>query len=78
MLRTIIGALAGSIYEFGQTKQHKKIDVKNEIIKDNALSFGGDTDTNACIVGSMAEAFYGIDENLKQSALNKLPRNLLI
>lgn len=38
-----------------------------------AISFGGDTDTNACIVGSMAEAFYGIDKNLKQEALNKLP-----
>ncbi len=28
-----------------------------------AISFGGDTDTNACIVGSMAEALYGIDDN---------------
>ena len=27
-----------------------------------AISFGGDTDTNACIVGGMAEALYGIDE----------------
>ena len=38
-----------------------------------AISFGGDTNTNACIVASMAEAFYCIDENLKQSAMNKLP-----
>lgn len=42
-----------------------------------ALSFGGDTDTNACICGGMAEAFYGIDENLKQSVKKKLPKNLL-
>lgn len=42
-----------------------------------ALSFGGDTDTNACICGGMAEAFYGIDENLKQSVKKKLPRKLL-
>lgn len=42
-----------------------------------ALSFGGDTDTNACIVGSMAEAFYGIDENLKLSALNTLPHKFI-
>ena len=27
------------------------------------ISFGGDTDTNACIVGSMAEALYGIPNN---------------
>lgn len=38
-----------------------------------AISFGGDTDTNACIVGSMAEAIYGIDDQLKQAALSKLP-----
>ncbi len=38
-----------------------------------ALSFGGDTDTNACIVGSMAEAMYGIDGALKKQAMSKLP-----
>ncbi len=38
-----------------------------------AISFGGDTDTNASIVGGMAEAMYGIDENLKRYALSKLP-----
>ena len=38
-----------------------------------AISFGGDTDTNACIVGSMAEAIYGIGDELKQKALAKLP-----
>ncbi len=39
-----------------------------------AISFGGDTDTNACIVGSMAEAMFGISDKLKQKALNKLPK----
>ena len=38
-----------------------------------AISFGGDTDTNACIVGSMAEAMYGINEELQRKALSKLP-----
>ena len=38
-----------------------------------AISFGGDTDTNACIVGSMAEAIYGIDTKLKSKAMSKLP-----
>ena len=42
-----------------------------------ALSFGGDTDTNACIAGSMAEALYGIDENVKKQAKQKLPLDLL-
>jgi ADP-ribosyl-[dinitrogen reductase] hydrolase len=38
-----------------------------------AISFGGDTDTNACIVGGMAEAMFGISNELKQKALSKLP-----
>ena len=42
-----------------------------------AISFGGDTDTNASIVGSMAEAMYGIDNNLKQLALSKLPSSFI-
>lgn len=48
----------------------------NDAIK-LAISFGGDTDTNACIVGSMAEALYGIDENLKQKAREKLPKEFI-
>ena len=39
------------------------------------ISFGGDTDTNACIVGSMAEALFGIDKNLQETAISKLPQN---
>ena len=41
------------------------------------ISFGGDTDTNACIVGSMAEALYGVPEDLKKKALDKLPPDML-
>ena len=37
------------------------------------IFFGGDTDTNACIVGSMAEALYGIDESLIEQAKLKIP-----
>ncbi|MBE5738765.1 MAG: ADP-ribosylglycohydrolase [Clostridiales bacterium] len=42
-----------------------------------AISFGGDTDTNACIVGSMAEAMYGVPEELKKKAIAKLPPDML-
>lgn len=31
-----------------------------------ALSIGGDSDTIACIVGSISEAYYGIDEKIKE------------
>jgi ADP-ribosylglycohydrolase len=43
-----------------------------------AISFGGDTDTNACIVGSMAESLFGIPEELKEIALSKLPNEFKI
>ena len=43
----------------------------------NAVSIGGDTDTVAAITGSIAEAFYGIDEDLKETALSFLDNKLL-
>ena len=39
------------------------------------LLMGGDTDTNAAIVGSMAEALYGIDDSIVESIQKKLPKN---
>lgn len=41
------------------------------------ISYGGDTDTNACIVGSMAEALYGINESLVNEASSKLPKKFV-
>ena len=41
------------------------------------ISYGGDTDTNACIVGSMAEAMYGIDKKIIMEAQNKIPDNFV-
>lgn len=38
------------------------------------LLYGGDTDTNACIVGSMAEAMYGINPSLIEKAKEKIPK----
>lgn len=37
------------------------------------LIMGGDTDTNACIVGSVAEAIYGMSAEQKLSAQKNLP-----
>ena len=39
----------------------------------NALSIGGDTDTIACIAGSVAEAYYGVDENIKDEVMKYIP-----
>jgi ADP-ribosylglycohydrolase len=41
------------------------------------ISYGGDTDTNACIVGSMAEAMYGVPKVLVRNAKEKLPREFV-
>ena len=41
------------------------------------LSYGGDTDTNACIVGSMAEALYGINPELIKKARKHIPEDFI-
>lgn len=43
-----------------------------------AVSLGGDCDTLTCIAGSIAEAFYGITEALKEECRSRLPRELLV
>jgi len=42
-----------------------------------AVSLGGDCDTLTCIAGSMAEAFYGVPEELKSICRQYLPADLL-
>ena len=38
-----------------------------------AVSIGGDSDTIAAITGGIAEAYYGIPEEIKNEALQYLP-----
>ena len=38
----------------------------------NAISIGGDSDTIACMSGAIAEAYYGMPEELKEMALDKI------
>lgn len=42
-----------------------------------AIMHGGDTDTNGAIVGSMAEAIWGIPTEIKEKALGYLPDEML-
>jgi ADP-ribosylglycohydrolase len=43
-----------------------------------AISLGGDSDTIACITGSIAESFYQtIPENIVENTLNVLPQELI-
>ena len=41
------------------------------------IAMGGDTDTNACIVGSMAEALYGIDDNIINEVNKRIPKDFV-
>lgn len=41
------------------------------------LSMGGDTDTNSCIVGAVAEAMYGMSFEQKELAKNGLPQEFI-
>ena len=41
------------------------------------LLMGGDTDTNCAIVGSMAEALYGIDNEVIEKVNEKIPQNFV-
>ena len=43
----------------------------------NAVSIGGDSDTIVAITGSIAEAFYGADDDMKDTALSYLDSYLL-
>lgn len=42
-----------------------------------AVSLGGDCDTLTAIAGSIAEAFYGVPDNLKTACRNRLPEEIL-
>lgn len=41
-----------------------------------AVSLGGDCDTLTCIAGSIAEAFYGVPDNLKDECEKRLPDDM--
>jgi ADP-ribosylglycohydrolase len=43
----------------------------------NAVSLGGDSDTQACIAGAIAEAFYGVPREIKEMVRRILPLDLL-
>jgi type I restriction enzyme M protein len=42
-----------------------------------AISIGGDSDTLAAITGGIAEAYYGIPEDLRRKALIYLDKKLI-
>ena len=43
----------------------------------NAVSLGGDTDTLGAIAGAMAEAYYGIPDDLRAECLERIPEGMI-
>ena len=43
----------------------------------NAISIGGDSDTIGAICGAVAEAFYGVPDEIRAKAMTFLPKHLL-
>ena len=43
----------------------------------NGVSLGGDADTLTCITGGIAEAFYGVPQNLIEECRNRLDKSFL-
>lgn len=43
----------------------------------NAISLGGDADTQACIAGGIAEAFYGVPAEIEEQVRARLQPGLL-
>ena len=41
----------------------------------NAISIGGDSDTIACITGSIAEAYYGVPDEIREKVVSYLPNS---
>lgn len=41
-----------------------------------AVSLGGDCDTLTCIAGGIAEAFYGVPDELREECRQRLPEDM--
>ena len=41
-----------------------------------AVSLGGDCDTLTCIAGSIAEAYYGVPDDLRKECIKRLPKDM--
>lgn len=83
MYGAIIGDIVGSIYEYdefnnsekGIINLEKRLEIlsKKDLIEENCFYSDDTILTIACIVGGMAEALYGVPQNLIEIAKTKLP-----
>lgn len=74
-----------SVYKFNETCQETVPQAMQAFFEStsfedairNDISIGGDSDTLAAITGAVAEAYYGIPDDLKETALSYLDERLL-
>ncbi len=63
----------------GSVPQAIKAFLESESFEDaikKAIKLGGDSDTIACMAGSIAQAYYGVPEYLKKQAMGKLDSHI--
>ena len=78
MLGAIIGDIVGSIYEeVGERVSTCRLRGHFAGWLRTDVSIGGDTDTLCAIAGSVAEAYYGIPEDISETAKSFLTYDLL-
>ena len=75
MTGDIIGDTAGSVYDVTSIVAFMDATDFEDAIR-NAISIGGDSDTIGCITGSIAEAYYGVPDSLRATAMTYLPDSL--
>ena len=84
MIGAILGDMIGSPYEFDQGDKTKdfvfwnpRVRFTDDSVMTIAVSLGGDCDTLTCIAGGMAEAFYGVPEEMADECRKRLPKDIL-
>lgn len=73
-------------YQFNETCQGTVPEAITAFLEGNsfedvirtAVSLGGDCDTLTCIAGSMAEAYYGIPDELQKECIRRVPKDMQI
>ena len=69
--------IARSYYEDFDTRDYPKGKLDETCMDIRlAISHGGDSDTIGAIVGSIAEARFGIPQDMKDKAMNYLPKDM--
>ena len=80
MIGAIIGDIVGSRFEFDNTNDFNfELFTEECAYTDDTIctiAVGGDSDTIGAIVGGIAEAIWGVPEQMQSEAMNYLPDDM--